>query len=471
MFGKMFPMLSGEVKKEPPLKIDRVEQSAIVQLLTKQRPEAIPAPNKPITVAIIGAGMRGKGYAYYALENRKWMRVVAVAEPVNARRQRLAEDHHIPNEHVFEDWRELARLPKFCDAVVICTLDSQHFEPAIAFADLKYHILLEKPMAPSLQECYEITRAALRNQVVFTIAHVLRYTAHNRVINQMIDSGVLGDIINIQHVEPVGFWHFAHSYVRGNWRKESESSFSLMTKSCHDIDLIAQWMHSPCVRISSFGNLTHFKRENKPEEAGKATRCLECAHEKNCQYSAKSIYLDPASRGQKMWPISVLADVVDIESVDKALREGPYGRCVYECDNDVVDHQVVNMEFASGATASCTMVAFTKSVCVRETKIFGTKGQLDCDGMDSIRFDDFVTGTREVLTPSKITGMFDMRGHGGGDIALVEAFLKEIATVSTRDGATEAFNSHLYVFAAEHARRTGQVVNIEQFKQQHQINI
>ncbi|CAG8458726.1 2373_t:CDS:10 [Paraglomus occultum] len=470
----MFPFLG---KTTPPkVNIKSVDikptrpESELVQLLKQRKPQVIPAPNKPITVAIIGAGARGGGYAHYALENREWMQVVAVAEPVQARRERLAQTHKIPKEHVFNDWRELAELPKFCDAVFIATLDSQHYEPAIAFANLKYHILLEKPMAPTLQECYRITQAALNNQVVFAIGHVLRYTAHNKIIKQIIDYGVLGDIINIQHLEPVGFWHFAHSYVRGNWRKESESCFSLMTKSCHDIDLIAQWMDSPCVRISSFGNLSHFKREKKPAEAGTATRCLDCAYEEKCHYSAKSIYLEPAKRGQKMWPISVLVDVVDIESVHEALRSGPYGRCVYECDNDVVDHQVVNMEFANGATASCTMVAYTEAVCVRSTKIFGTKGQLECDGMDSIQFSDFVTGTREILKPSTITGMYDMRGHGGGDFALVEAFLKEIATESSRNGASDAFNSHLYVFAAEQARRTGTVVNIENFKQQNQIN-
>ncbi|CAG8438635.1 19284_t:CDS:10 [Rhizophagus irregularis] len=382
-------------------------------------------PAKPITISIVGAGQRGCGYAFYAKMNPQLAKVVAVAEPRESRRKKMQETYNIPDENVFSDWKELAKRPKISDAIVIATLDHLHMEPAIAFADLKYHILLEKPMSVNLDECKKITDAAIRNKIVFLVGHVLRYTPHNRLIKRIIDSGLLGNIINIQHLEPVGNWHFAHSYVRGNWRKEQDSCFSLMTK-----------------KISSFGNLSHFNSRNKPTGAGDAKRCLDCAYEPSCAYSAKKIYIKSFENGNTHWPVSVVTDVFDIEHLAEALKTGPYGRCVYECDNDVADHQVVNMEFASGATATVTMVAFTESICERK---------------------------KEILNAKNITGGTDLGGHGGGDIGLMEAFLYAISSKDESNkfnvsGAEETFDSHLYVFAAEHSRRIGQVVNIEDFK-------
>ncbi|CAG8554875.1 11181_t:CDS:10 [Ambispora leptoticha] len=308
-------------------------------------------PATPVTIAVVGAGQRGKGYAYYSMENPEWLKIVAVAEPNDFKRENMKKQYSIPDKNVFNDWCDLASRPKLCDAVIISTLDNLHTEPAIAFANLGYHVLLEKPMAVTLEDCRLITEAAIQNEIIFAVCHVLRYTPHNRLIKLIIDSGILGDIVNIQHMEPVGFWHFAHSYVRGNWRNEKEASFSLMAKS-----------------VSSFGNLRHFRASNKPKDAGDAKRCLDCAAEPSCPYSAKRIYLDRAKRGSRGWPVSVITDIEDIENVTKALENGPYGRCVYECDNDVVDNQIVNMEFENGTTASCTMIAFTESICARKTR-------------------------------------------------------------------------------------------------------
>ncbi|CAB4428753.1 unnamed protein product [Rhizophagus irregularis] len=426
-------------------------------------------PAKPITISIVGAGQRGCGYAFYAKMNPQLAKVVAVAEPRESRRKKMQETYNIPDENVFSDWKELAKRPKISDAIVIATLDHLHMEPAIAFADLKYHILLEKPMSVNLDECKKITDAAIRNKIVFLVGHVLRYTPHNRLIKRIIDSGLLGNIINIQHLEPVGNWHFAHSYVRGNWRKEQDSCFSLMTKCCHDIDLMLHWNDSPCVKISSFGNLSHFNSRNKPTGAGDAKRCLDCAYEPSCAYSAKKIYIKSFENGNTHWPVSVVTDVFDIEHLAEALKTGPYGRCVYECDNDVADHQVVNMEFASGATATVTMVAFTESICERKTRIFGSLGEIECDGMNTISYYNFLTKKKEILNAKNITGGTDLGGHGGGDIGLMEAFLYAISSKDESNkfnvsGAEETFDSHLYVFAAEHSRRIGQVVNIEDFK-------
>jgi len=239
--------------------------------------------------------------------------------------------------------------------------------PAVALARQGYHIVLEKPMATNARDCIAIADACEEAGVQLCVCHVLRYSPTNLKIKQLIVSGACGDIVNIQHHEPVGYYHFAHSFVRGNWRREDESAPALLAKSCHDMDLIKYWMGCDCTRVSSFGSLSHFKPANKPADAG--SRCVDCPAENSCAYSACKIYLKPTQEGRKGWPMSVITEVVDIESVADALRKGPYGRCVYTCDNDVVDNQVVSMEFEGGRTASFSMVAFTEKLCVRQTTV------------------------------------------------------------------------------------------------------
>jgi len=219
---------------------------------------------------------------------------------------------------------------QFADAVIIATPDSEHFGPAIAFSDLGYHILLEKPMSVSEQECIEITEAVKRNNVILAVGHVLRYTPYSQKIKELISSGILGKIINIQHVEPVGYWHFAHSYVRGNWRNEKKSTFSLLAKSCHDIDWIRYMMGVHCKKVTSFGNLNHFRKENKPEGAKSISstsnnqeqlRCIDCTLQNECPYSATRIYLERVKEGSKDWPVRVITSKIpDIEAVTEALE-------------------------------------------------------------------------------------------------------------------------------------------------------
>ncbi|KAL1925226.1 uncharacterized protein VTP21DRAFT_109 [Calcarisporiella thermophila] len=428
-------------------------------------------PTLPITLTILGAGQRGNVYASYALKYPERLRIVAVAEPNKIRREKMAKQHNIPHENVVSDWRDLAQRPRLSDAIAICLLDDLHCEACVAFAKEKYHILLEKPMATSMEDCLMITEAVSQAGVLFAISHVLRYTLLNKAIKRILDEGKIGRVLNIQHLEPVGFYHFAHSFVRGNWRNEKETTFSLMSKSCHDIDLVAWFMGLPCKRVSSFGSLTHFNASGKPSAAGSVTHCLECPAADQCPYDAKKIYLDPViERGLSTWPVSTITDIPDIENVRHALASGPYGRCAYECDNDVVDQQVVNMEFEGGATVSFSMIATTEALCQRKTRIFGTLGQLEADAeTNELRWYDFLTKQRKVFFPYEEDPEANTSGHGGGDYALLKAFLDAIMRQEQTGMPTveETFESHLYVFAAEHARRTGTVVDVQEYKQQH----
>ncbi|XP_078677465.1 putative oxidoreductase YteT isoform X2 [Branchiostoma floridae x Branchiostoma belcheri] len=418
----------------------------------------------PVRALIIGAGSRGYLYSRFSLDNSDRFQVVGVADPRLFRCQRLQQEYNIPEENVFSDWQEAVEREKFADCVVIATPDQLHKAPAVAFADRGYHILLEKPMAVTEEDCREIVAACERNNVILSVCHVLRYFPPVRKIKEIIDSGAIGDVVHIQHMEPVGFWHFAHSYVRGNWRNTAGSSFSLLAKSCHDVDLIRYWLSSArCVKVSSFGSLTHFKPENKP--AGAASRCLDCQVENTCPYSAQKVYLKRVEKGLTGWPVSVVCprEPVDIESLTEALRTGPYGRCVYECDNDVVSNQVVNFQFDGGQTASFNMVAFTQEICERQTRISGTKGELRCSGPGPVYVYDFLTQTstehRCATAPSgRLGGM-----HGGADFFLIDAFVRAVQSGDRSDvftGPRDTLQSHLLVFAAEQARLQDRVITV-----------
>jgi len=416
--------------------------------------------DRPISCIVIGAGSRGRGYAGYATLHPDRARVVGVAEPCEPARRLLAEQHCIPAANVHVDWREVAARGKLADAVVITTQDAMHTEPAIAFAALGYHILLEKPMAPSEDECARIVAAVKAAGVLLAVGHVLLYTPYTRALKQQLDQGAVGDVVSIQHLEPVGYWHQAHSYVRGSWRREADATFMLMAKSCHDMDWIRHVMGRRCEAVSSFGSLTHFRRAQKPAEAGAATRCLDCSHEPHCPYSARKLYLGMLERGELTWPLTVVSFGLDRDSVTRALRCGRYGRCVYECDNDVVDHQVVNLQFEGGRTASFTMTAFTP-IAGRQTRIFGTRGQIEGDG-SVIRVTDFLTDTTTVIDTQASAASLAGE-HGGGDHGLMGAFVEAVRSGDPGrllSGPDETLESHRMVFAAERARREQRVVRL-----------
>ncbi|EUC62940.1 streptomycin biosynthesis protein StrI [Rhizoctonia solani AG-3 Rhs1AP] len=439
--------------------------------------EEQPPNGPPVRLAVIGAGQRGKKYGKYALINPRHCTVVAIAEPRPETRDRMAQDHQVHPDRVFNDWKDLLAAadahdtarkddkdPRYVDGIVVAVQDHMHAEVVIPFAQRGYHILCEKPMATTPEECIRMADEVEKAGIVFAVAHILRYSKYNQALREVIASGNLGKLVNVVHVEPVGHYHFAHSYVRGNWNQEAKSSFSLMTKSCHDIDLLCHFFAPATpVRFSSFGSLNHFKQSEKPVEAGSATRCLECAAEPTCPYSASRIYLN----GNTGWPASVIVDgAVTREKVLRELQDGPYGLCVYESPNDVCDNQVVNIEFSNGTTASFTMVAFTKLICERQTRIHLTHGEVIGDS-NSFTTTNFRTNQTERHRPSFLDA------HGDGDMGVVRAFVRDVShrlAKQTGDelgySVSEVLKSHLAVFCAEQARRTGTVVLFEEFERQ-----
>ncbi|BFT70768.1 Gfo/Idh/MocA family protein [Paenibacillus sp. P36] len=413
---------------------------------------------KKVKVALIGAGLRGVNYLEYALQHPHELEVTAVAEPNQERRENFKTRHGLQEDLCFASWDDLFAAPKLADAVLICTQDKQHYEPTIKALRAGYHVLLEKPMSPDAQECVLMGEIAAQSNRVFSICHVLRYTNFFATIKGLLESGSIGELMSIAHNENVGYWHQAHSFVRGNWRRKEDSSPMILAKSCHDLDILLWLAGSDCVRVSSFGSLSHFTSDQAPK--GAPLRCLDgCPVADDCLYYAPKQYLTDNTH----WPTSAISDDLSYEARLKALQEGPYGRCVYHCDNDVVDHQVVNLEFANGATAAFTMSAFTRDVS-RTIKLMGTKGEIRGSlEKQEIEIIHFGSGKVERITFEDAGGHV---GHGGGDTGLIKDFLKLVREDGNSQGLTSAYHSvqsHMMAFAAEQARVEHSVIDLKTF--------
>ena len=341
------------------------------------------------------------------------------------------------------------------DLVVVATQDVDHLEPVVGFLEAGYDVLVEKPMAPTREDAEQMVLAAERTGRNLVVAHVLRYQTYTKQLLDLIQSGTIGDIVVIDHLEPIGDQHFAHSYVRGNWRNEADASSALMSKSCHDIDWISAIVGKRATKVSSFGSLHHFRAENAP--AGAAERCVECAVEADCAFSAKR-YLPLFREKGWTWPVDVIAEEPLESAIEAAIETGPYGRCVYRCDNDVVDHQVVNIEFEGGETASFTMSAFTPKGH-RRSRIGGTRGFLE-GNTETITHFDYFTQKTQTYQVDHGGGSSAGEGHAGGDLGLIADVVNAITSgdwsVIPTD-ARESLNTHSIVWAAERARKTGTV--------------
>lgn len=408
---------------------------------------------RPVTAVVLGAGSRGSTYAGYAKEYPQELQIVAVAEPRTDRRDILGDQFEIPEANRFADWKDLLKCPRMADCAFVCTLDDDHTEPVLRAMELGYHVLLEKPMSNTEAECCAIVEAANKAGVTLSVCHVLRYTPFFMTLKKLIDQGNIGDVSAINQIENVGYWHQAHSFVRGNWRTVRETSPMILQKSCHDMDIILWLMGKNCRRVHSFGSLRHFSPENAPE--GAPERCLDgCSHAGSCPYYAPALYLDMNRTG---WPVDVITTDLSEQGRRKALEEGPYGRCVYHCDNDVVDRQVVNLEFDGGAVATFTMTGLSADFC-RQLKIFGTQGQIEANmGTNQIVLHRF--GEEKRCIPVEADA--HTSGHGGGDYGIIRDFVRILRDGGeSRSSAQISLQSHLICFAAEKSRKEHVVVDL-----------
>lgn len=390
---------------------------------------------------ILGAGYRGRAYADYATEHPDQLEIVGVADPVQA--------EVIPAKRYWKDWRDCLAARPEADIVMVTMPDSLHHDPAIMALEAGYHLLLEKPISPTEQECREVIDCALKNRRLVIVGHVLRYTAYFAHIKALIDSGELGEVVSIAHQESAGFWKVAHSYVRGNWANSKKSSPIILAKCSHDLDLFVWWLGGKkCRKVTSFGSIKLFRKEMMPK--GAAHRCVDCppAIENRCVWSARNMYVKHDELKY------LFADHSDA-AMEKLIEETEYGKCVYQADNDVPDHQTVTMEFEGGATVSHVMTGFTAKN-VRTTRIALTRGEIVGDGenLDICRFDG---NSVETGVPTCFR-LPNKSRHGGGDFNLVSEMIRVLRRndpEEIREITAEALQSHLICFAAERSRLAG----------------
>ncbi len=422
--------------------------------------------SEKIRAILLGAGDRGTIYANYIKNHSDQVEIVAVAEPIKERRENIKNMFNLSQHRVFDSWDETLALDKIGDVAIICTQDRIHYEPTMKALDLGYHVLLEKPMSPILKECVDMVNKAEEKNRHLVVCHVLRYTEFFKKLKELLDSKIIGELVTIQHIENVGYFHQAHSFVRGNWRNREESAPMILAKCCHDLDLMYWYADGECEELCSYGSLRHFKSENAPE--GSTERCLDaCKIRDLCPYDVKKIYFKGAQSSSsnttstRMWPASTITEDLTIEGITKALEDGPYGRCVYHCDNNVVDNQIISMNFDNGVTVAFTMTAFTDKVS-RITRFMGTHGEIRATTeTNEIEIYNFRDGTMEKIKvePSK-------SGHGGGDYGIMNDFFELIKTDKMNKRFTTgkiSLSSHAMALMAEESRLSKKSIKYSEF--------
>lgn len=417
-----------------------------------------------VEAVLVGGGNRGRfTYGGYALLHPEQLRIVALAEPVADRRAAVAAEHGLSGDCVAADWRALLEQPALAPVAIIATGDTEHVEPALAALARGYHVLLEKPIAPIAADCVRVVEAAERAGRMLQIGHVLRYTTFYEKVQAIVASGRLGEIVALDMKEHVAHWHLTHSYVRGKFRNRRIAAPIVLAKTCHDLDLMLWIVGRPARRLASFGSLSHFRPEQAP--AGAPARCTDgCPVQEQCPHDAMRFYLGPDEKLARLWPWTDLGLDPTREARRRALEIGPYGICVYRCDNDVPDHQVLAIEFDGGITASFTLQGLATHER-RTIRISGTQGELRGvfqEGLiDVTRHGSFETEHHPIEA--------SLAGHLGGDEGLIGHFIDVVARGAAgevRASGRVSLESHLIGFAAEQARLEGRVVEMDAFRAQ-----
>ena len=426
---------------------------------------------KVFSVAIIGLGSRGQNVYGKYMHAYEGFNVVSLCDVDKIKLEMSAKRFNVDKNNCFSDDEEFF-AKKRADVLVIATQDRDHVSECVKALKLGYDVLLEKPISPVESELKELLSTQKKYGGKVVVCHVLRYAPAFTEIKRIIDSGKIGRLIALDWTEQVAYWHQAHSFVRGNWRNDGETSPMILQKCCHDLDLLQYYANSKANTVYSVGDLAFFNKENKP--SGAAERCADCKYVSTCPYSAELVYVKQFKDIGSVtgWPF----DVVDMtrpiteESLRKAYRENQYGRCVFACDNNVVDNQKVLLTFENGIKASLTMTGFT-GYAGRKATFHGTLGEIELDeNRDMLKVSVFgeekdVYDVRKSEAIS-IKALIDQKekdefGHGGGDGMLITDFYKVLTGSANAETTLEkSVESHLIAFAAEKSRKSGKIVKV-----------
>lgn len=414
-----------------------------------------------IKVAILGYGGRGRMYAHKCINRNDKFQIIAVIDISQEKLLLAQNDLGLDNNQLFNNLDDFLKEEKVADYIFICTQDKEHYEHSIKSINKGYNLLLEKPIACNMEHCLKIEKLAHEKGVKVDVCHVLRYSKYYEKIKEIIDSGILGKIISIEQVENVAYWHQAHSFIRGDWRREDESNPMILAKCCHDLDIAVYLADSKCSSVTSVGKCNYFTKDNAPE--GATEYCLGgCSVKKNCPYDAEKLYINgityipfvknlkhvPSFIYKHIWPHSRLMkdSTVTIPKLYDALRNTRYGKCVFLSDNDVVDYQSTTMVFENGITSTLIMTAFNAGKSYRETRIRGVVGELICNmGENKMHLKMFAK------KPKKIRLGLNFDAHGGGDGNMIN----KLAEGKLKTDISMSIESHLIGFVAEKSRKAG----------------
>jgi len=417
-----------------------------------------------ITVAIAGLGSRGfRAYATICMNFPEDIEIVAIAEP-RAEQMALVRQMlpNIPDDMCFNTAEEMLSHDKLADVMFVCTLDRMHYHQAMLALEKGYDLLLEKPISNDSKQCKQIAAKANELNRKVIVCHVLRYTLFYQKLKEIIDDGLIGDVVCINAIEGVAYWHQAHSFVRGNWNNCDTTSPMILQKSCHDMDIYLWLAGKKAKSVSSFGSLNYFKKDNAPIGAPKQCGTT-CPNYDTCIYNPYKFYGEQLEKGNIEWPVDVVTATPTKQALLASLENGPYGRCIYHCDNNVVDHQVVNINLQDNSTISFTMCAFTNFLD-RKMTIMGTKGHIEAS-LDDEKIVLGVFGKPDEIIP--VDKKDDSFGHGGGDEGIIESIIrlfkydKTDSSITSIDRSTE---SHYVALAAEQSRiNGGEVIDLDDY--------
>ncbi len=440
----------------------------------------------PVRTALLGAGERGAlMFGLFARKHPDVFKYVAVAEPNRDRRERFVRDFDIKPENVFSSWEKLLEKPQLADAVIIAMPDRFHFHSTVAALQKGYHVLLEKPMAQTPGECVRMVREAEKRGTILQIFLECRYLKLYEELKRLIVSGKIGRVMGMQSMENLGYWHFIMSYVRGFARRAEDVVSFLSAKGIHDFDLLNWLAGSRPSKVSSFGDCSFFRPDNAPE--GAPERCLDgCPQERTCPFHAYRQYIKP---GFPQIPFSLLTGITpgtlvdgyikyphlrslsayNLTAIDRdgrieELKTGPHGRCVFRCDNDVMDSQIVNIQYENGILSSLSLSAFSVA-WERTLNVNGSAGELyskDLSGKLELRtFDPRISVRRKRIR-------FNPLFHGGSDGTVLLKFAKSVKAGDSNDevltSGRDALESHFLCFAGEEARKNNTVVDMDEFR-------
>lgn len=406
-------------------------------------------------IAVLGAGNRGKDVYGNLIKKKENLKITAVAEPQKARREEFAQVHDIPPKKQFNSWEDLLFEDRLAEAIIIATGDKMHFKPLIKSLEKGYKVLCEKPISDVFEELTILASEYIDYNNKVMVSHVLRYTTFFNKIKDLMSENTIGKVRFINLIENIGFFHYAHSYVRGNWRNQKVGAPIILAKSCHDLDILYWLLGSKIKRVYSESSIRYFDKKYGPANAGE--RCINCKIEKNCPYSAKKIYL----RKEEGWPVSVITDDLSYKGRIEALRRSNYGKCVYKSDNDQLDVQSLLLKFENGISAHFTLTAFSKEM-TRKINIFGTDGEIIGN------LDKGIIEVRPFLADNKTINIEFKGGHAGGDEKLIAAFEQFLNKGHTKNESnlSSALESHFVALAAEKSRKDNYAVNLSTFRGQ-----